>query len=162
MEMTEADISAFWRYVEKSGACWLWRGEIRPNGYGRWKRRGRRISAHRTAFLIQHGPIPDGHYVCHTCDTKACCRGEHLFAGTPLDNMRDKMAKGRWGGGRPRGSRSTRGAGEDHPLAKLTAADVAAIRAAYVPRKVSQYALAARYGVSRSAIEGIVHGTRWR
>lgn len=51
-----------------------------------------------------NGPIPHGLHVCHHCDTPRCIRLSHLFLGTPLENMQDKMRKGRWKGGRPRGT----------------------------------------------------------
>jgi hypothetical protein len=53
------------------------------------------MQAHRRAWELTHGPIPDGFLICHRCDVKLCVNPEHLFLGTPLDNMRDKMEKGR-------------------------------------------------------------------
>lgn len=37
-----------------------------------------------------------GMYACHHCDNRTCCQPEHLFEGTPSDNVQDMMAKGRW------------------------------------------------------------------
>jgi hypothetical protein len=53
------------------------------------------MSAHRFAWLIQHGPIPDGLMVLHHCDTPLCIRGSHLFLGTAKDNSLDMAQKGR-------------------------------------------------------------------
>ncbi|MGV0949437.1 MAG: HNH endonuclease signature motif containing protein [Azonexus sp.] len=54
------------------------------------------ILAHRMAWELEHGPVPKGMLVCHTCDNPACVNVAHLFLGSPRDNMLDKMAKGRW------------------------------------------------------------------
>lgn len=76
-------------------SCVLWHRAISSNGYGAAWRDGRQMSAHRMIWEAVNGPIPAGLYVLHRCDVKACVNLDHLFLGTPLDNMRDKIAKGR-------------------------------------------------------------------
>ena len=56
--------------------------------------------AHRIVWEAVNGPIPEGMFVCHTCDVPRCVNIDHLFLGTAQDNMNDKMSKGRWAGGR--------------------------------------------------------------
>jgi len=87
----------FWRMVEmdSANACWLWIGALRPNGYGVTKYQGRRWAAHRLAWVLTNGSIPDGMLVCHRCDTPLCCNPKHLFLGTVRDNMQDMLKKGR-------------------------------------------------------------------
>lgn len=88
----------FWRYVDRTDdGCWLWTGYLNAQtGYGRFYPRGGPIvGAHRFMWEIQHGPIPSGMEVCHTCDVRPCVRPDHLFLGTRADNVRDMMAKGR-------------------------------------------------------------------
>jgi hypothetical protein len=85
----------FWPKVEKTSACWLWRGALANSGYGRvWFNRTM-YQAHRVAYMLSNGQIPDGVDVCHRCDVKICVRPDHLFLGTRLDNMRDAATKGR-------------------------------------------------------------------
>lgn len=66
-------------------------------GYGSVKFEGKMQSCHRIAYLLTHGfaSIPAGQDVLHSCDNRLCVNPSHLFLGTHLDNMRDKMAKGR-------------------------------------------------------------------
>ncbi len=91
----------FWKKVgpPNERGCRLWKG-CKPGRYGRFQQgpEGYR-QAHRYAYLIHHGQVPDGLFVCHHCDTPACVEPSHLFAGTCGDNVRDMVAKGRHRGG---------------------------------------------------------------
>jgi hypothetical protein len=52
--------------------------------------------AHQMAYVSAKGPIPKGMFVCHTCDNPSCINPDHLFVGTPQDNVDDMMRKGRY------------------------------------------------------------------
>ncbi len=74
-----------------SSVCWPWVGKISPAGYGYY--RGKR--AHRIAWELYNGKIPDGKIICHSCDNPRCVNPAHLFCGTQYDNIHDGMRKGR-------------------------------------------------------------------
>jgi len=80
--------------VAKSG-CWLWRRARMGEGYGILKLKGAVLYAHRVVFELFHGRIPARGMVCHRCDTPACVRPTHLYAGDNSTNQRDYWARGR-------------------------------------------------------------------
>ncbi len=75
--------------------CIIWLGSTSTNGYGQLVYKNRKVHAHRAAWELRHGPIPNGLEVCHTCDQRACIQDHHLFLGTHQDNMQDAARKGR-------------------------------------------------------------------
>jgi len=85
----------FWRYVEKTSSCWIWKGAKQPFGYGVILFRKKYVGAHRVSWILNEGEIPEGLSVLHHCDTPACVNPRHLFLGTQKDNIRDGIAKGR-------------------------------------------------------------------
>ena len=86
----------FWSKVDTSGECWTWTADLDDHGYGRLGIGRKRIEpAHRVAWTLANGPIPEGLRVLHHCDNPPCVRPDHLFLGTQADNMADMMAKGR-------------------------------------------------------------------
>jgi hypothetical protein len=92
--------------VTESG-CWLWLGKTSRHGYGVLNRDGKLISlAHRYFYEHHVGPIPSGMFICHKCDTPLCVNPDHLFAGTPQDNMDDMWRKGRAGAQRKRAAKT--------------------------------------------------------
>src|SRR5215831_16376814 len=88
----------FWSRIDRTAACWLWPGPDYDYGrvYLAWD--GQRPimgRAHRVAWMLTNGSIPDALEVCHRCDIPRCVRPAHLFLGTHRENLRDARDKGR-------------------------------------------------------------------
>jgi hypothetical protein len=85
------------RVKQGTNGCWLWEGATRTNGYGTFalKRQGRwtQTTAHRIAFELYVGQIPDGYEVDHLCRVRGCVRPDHLEAVTVQENRRRRDAK---------------------------------------------------------------------
>ena len=88
----------FWEKVDKTPTCWLFQAAVTSNGYGHFSvggRAGGRRRAHRVAWELTFGPIPDGLFVLHRCDTRLCVNPTHLFLGTLRETTQDMWSKGR-------------------------------------------------------------------
>lgn len=146
--------------VEERGPddCWLYRGPTPGFGYGsvsfkdeetgeRW-----RCDAHRLVHALRIGRWPGAkEFVLHGCDNPPCCNPAHLSEGTPQKNMDDRSARGR----SPKGGKNA--------MAKLTEAQVLAIKAALASSKPPLLRdLASTYGVHLSAIGLIKIGINWK
>ncbi|MDO8671246.1 MAG: HNH endonuclease [Dehalococcoidia bacterium] len=150
----------FWAKVEKGEGCWTWKGTCDRRGYGRiyvGSRPRRSTRAPRVSWELHFGPILDGMFVCHHCDTPSCVRPDHLFLGTARDNARDMVTKGRARQGRC----SNQVFGERHGMAKLTDSQVADIRQRYALGGISHRKLAGQYAVSFATIARLLEGKSW-
>lgn len=155
----------FWLKVDRAAhprGCWLWVGGTDGRGYGVFclgtKPRSRFIRAHRFAYELRHGPIPDGMFACHRCDTPGCVNPDHIFLGTPADNIDDMRAKGR-GFDIPN---ELKARGEQHTHAKLTDAIVRELRERHEAGGMSIAALALQYGVSRESAGDAINRRTWK
>jgi hypothetical protein len=132
---------------EPNSGCWLWIGTDRGQfGYGNIIRNGTHLGAHRASWELHYGPIPDGMFVCHRCDVRACVNPKHLFLGSIQENNLDSRAKGR----------NVKGA--KHGCAKLTEEQARAIKASV--RSLTE--LAAQFGISRASASAVRTGRTWR
>ena len=103
MRVTAADKIRFAAKVEPSAEirpgmstpCLEWKAARGSTGYGQCRISGKLYRAHRVAWEMANGPVPDGLDVLHKCDNPPCVNVEHLFLGTHTDNMHDMFAKGR-------------------------------------------------------------------
>jgi hypothetical protein len=87
----------FWDSVAigSDDQCWEWQGRFTRQGYGQIRVGSRQMHAHRVAWSLHNGREPE-RLILHHCDNPACVNPAHLYEGTPLDNMRDKVLAGRW------------------------------------------------------------------
>lgn len=164
----------FWRRVNKAEECWTWTGGLLIGGHGAFNDGERPLAAHRYAWILATGDaLTRSDAICHTCDHPACVRNDdegtytvrgveyprrgHLFKATSAINTIDMVEKGRHRNGGPLGG----GRGEANVKAKLTAADVRAIRAARAAGETG-IAIAKQYGVTPAMISAIVRLRNWR
>lgn len=133
--------------------CWEWQAGCNKYGYGKFKRNTQPCRAHRVAWELINGDIPDGLHVLHTCDNRKCCNPKHLFLGTNQDNMDDKVAKGR---------QHKVPTGERHPNHKISREQMHDIRKRYNAGGISHRGLALETGLSRAQIGRILKGTSWQ
>jgi hypothetical protein len=143
----------FWGMAKPvENGCWQWQHSLNNKGYGQFGVPGAKlVLAHRHAWELTNGPIPEGMKVLHNCpggDNPACINPAHLWLGSMLDNMQDAVAK----------QRMCRG--QKHPLHKLTEENVRSIRAFREAGETFR-GLAATFGVSPKMIEKIVHRRAW-
>jgi hypothetical protein len=150
-KMTLAERLAFYSEYDPETGCTLWKGANRGGRfpYGVLWYKGVKKSAHIWAWENANGrPVQEGMEVCHHCDRPPCIDRDHLFEGTPGDNSRDCVAKGR----------HNKRHGSAHHKAKLTEAQILVIREDGRLHRL----IAADYGVSRAMISYIKRGEFWR
>lgn len=153
---TYAEAERFWKFVDVRGPdeCWPWIGKSRSAGYGSFRVGSltdgtrRQIGAHRWVCARVHGMRPEQHAL-HHCDNRICVNPGHLYPGSPADNSRDAVERGRIG--------YTGNPGGRNPNAKLTEDDAREI----LRSTTKNVELARRYGVSKTQIGHIKSGKSW-
>ena len=137
------------KYIpEPNSGCWLWEASVaQSGGYGYLNVGGTCARAHVLSYEHFVGPVPEGYFVCHTCDVPSCVNPNHLFVGTVYDNNRDCYNKGRYA------------RGERHGGAKLSDKQALEIyRLLQEDREGRE--IAKIYGVSEQLVSHIKNGHR--
>jgi len=150
-------MNRFWNKVNKTNGCWLWTAmKVNRNKetYGRFWFHGKLMLAHRMAWELTNGPIPEGLDVLHKCDTPLCVRPEHLFLGTMNDNIQDAITKGKING-------NPMYRGESRYNHKVNESQVKEIRNLRA-NGLSWEKLAVQFGMSSRGIRNICNGHSWR
>lgn len=80
-------MTRFWEKVDKSGECWMWTAYIGGDGYGQFGLNGKVERAHRVAYEMGIGPIPQGMQIDHLCRVRACVNPNHLEPVTQRENI---------------------------------------------------------------------------
>lgn len=153
----------FWSQVDikSDDECWLFQNQPSQRyGVYHYKIDGGRkaIRPHRYAWEQHHKrKIPEGLYICHSCDTPKCCNPNHLWLGTNSDNQLDAIRKyGPWTVGH-----ITSYHGEKHHSSKLTTEQVLAIRRR-IREDERSIDLAKEFGVTPAMIAKIKFRKSWK
>jgi hypothetical protein len=148
----------FWDKVDigSPDSCWLWTAGGHPYGAFRFST-NRMEGSHRAAYMIANNvyTIPDGMYVCHTCDTPRCCNPDHLFLGTPSDNRKDMLSKGR-----QNKDPNVNQTGASNNGSKLNDEIVREIKTLY-SQGLSQREVARRTGIPYANVWNVVNNKTW-
>ncbi|MES2395814.1 MAG: HNH endonuclease [Bacteroidota bacterium] len=159
--LSQSDMKRFWRNVDvlsDENKCWNWNGGKRRRGYGRFyvqveKNKDKSFVASRISYFIENKVDPVGLTVLHKCDNPSCVNPNHLFLGTPSDNSKDMIEKGR-------GKMQFKD-GEDHPGAKITEDIVRDIRSGKY-NGLTQIEIGKIFGVVASVISNIKNFKCWK
>jgi len=144
-------VEYFWDNVDKSNgvdACWPWTGSRRTRGYGQFIINGKIWVASRLAYVSTFGNIPEGELVLHKCDNPPCCNPDHLFTGSHIDNVRDKIEKNRGAKGEQQGHARFKNSDIPNILKRIRSGE-------------TQQSVATSFGVHYSTISCIVRGVNW-
>lgn len=140
----------FWKKVDRGepDECWEWQAHRNHVGYGTFAINREPYQAHRVAFMLERED-PGDEWVLHKCDNRPCVNPNHLYIGTPSDNMQDAWDRG--------GKDAT---GSKNPHSVLTEPLVAEIKARLEDGE-QQNELAEEYGVGDPTVNDIAKGRTW-
>jgi len=140
--------------IDDKTDCWNWTRALKDNGYGCLHIRSipSTVYAHRLSWIAFRGIIPQGMQVLHRCDNRRCINPDHLFLGTPCDNVHDMDSKGR----RVNSPRYA----DQHPRHKLTWALVGTIREQYSAGMIMDD-IAEGLAISRATVSRVVRRVSW-
>jgi len=134
------------RYViDPVTGCWEYSGGRDKDGYGKFKKNGKNVRAHRASYEKNKGPLLEDDLVCHSCDNPPCINPEHLFVGDHAVNHADRGRKGR------------QAKGSCHGRSKITEQQAIQLRLERPGERFAKEAL----GLSRTQYYRILRGEQW-
>ncbi len=142
-------ISRFLSKFTKSDECWEWQAGIDQDGYGKFWDGKNRISSHRYSWIFHFGNIPENLFVLHSCDNRKCVRPDHLFLGTNIQNMEDKIKKKR------------HSFGESNGQSKLKSNQIIEILSNH-KNGISSKTMSNQFTVHKTSINNIIAGRTWK
>ena len=151
--MRRSNENDFWErlIIDQYSGCMEWSGYLSNDGYGILSFKGNNWRAHRLAYTLIFGEIPKGMNVCHRCDNPKCANPEHLFIGTQLDNIKDRVNKKRCGDHK----------GVANGRAKLSEKKVQLSRHIFSNCNITKASLGKMFGVSDVQICNIINNKSW-
>lgn len=147
------DKNRFLSYVSlpNENGCMIWMGVIGNCGYGQFFLLNKKaIRPHRLSYKYFKGEFNENLFICHTCDNKKCVAPDHLFVGTPKENMTDMINK----------KRDIKAKGSIHYLSKLKEKDILEIRKLRQSGK-TYFEISEIFNVHMQTIAAIITGRSW-
>lgn len=176
MKITENDRRRFQikvsPYVHGDKCCWLWTGAS-SGKYGGFWFGGKQVKAHIFAYMMEHGKVPNGKIVMHSCDNMKCVCPSHLELGTQSKNLLDCVARGRHvtqtkphllAHGKRNGAYTQPESlprGESHGMSRLNRQKVLMARG-WSANGLSNKKIAKKLKVSAGTIDAVISGRTWR
>lgn len=140
----------FLKKINKTETCWNWTGRLDIGGYGRFcQGNAHWTKAHRTAYQLWKGQIPQGQVVRHMCNNRKCVNPAHLEVGTHKDNTADMF----------RTNPPNRKGNNSHHK-KITQEDANEIRQ-WREFGFTQQSIGDAFGITQPQISRILHGGSW-
>lgn len=135
--------------------CWEWKMVTDQWGHGGIydENMDKHRYAHRVAYEMEYGEIPDGKQINHGCRNPKCVNPNHLYAGTQQENVDDEIEAGVWQESRP--------SGEQVGTSKLSESEVRELKRRYQETDATQSELAEDYGIGQTQVSRIVRGQWW-
>ena len=145
---------------EPMAGCWIWMGAVNPAGYGMFHlshdvstNKSKAILAHRFSFECFKKQILGDKQALHYCDNPACVNPNHLFSGTPADNVADMDKKNR------RVTKTYKGSA--HHKSKITESQVEKI-INLGKQGIKQSDIGIMFGISQVQVGNILRGKQWK